>query len=81
MNVRAYIGMFFVIAIILVAVFATWISPYDLGITPNLANKFASPSLTHLLGTDHLGRDVFTRVIYGARISLEVGLKIGRAHV
>jgi peptide/nickel transport system permease protein len=66
--------MFFVIAIILVAVFATWISPYDLGITPNLANKFASPSLTHLLGTDHLGRDVFTRVIYGARISLEVGL-------
>ncbi len=74
MNVRAYIGMFFVIAIILVAVFATWLSPYDLGITPNLANKFASPSLTHLLGTDHLGRDVFTRVIYGARISLEVGL-------
>jgi len=74
MNVRAYIGMFFVAAIILVAVFATWISPYDLGITPNLANKFASPSLTHLLGTDHLGRDVFTRVIYGARISLEVGL-------
>lgn len=74
MNVRAYIGMFFVIAIIFVAVFASWISPYDLGITPNLANKFASPSLTHLLGTDHLGRDVFTRVIYGARISLEVGL-------
>ena len=40
----------------------------------NLADRRAAPSLTHLFGTDELGRDVFTRTLYGARISLVIGL-------
>jgi peptide/nickel transport system permease protein len=40
----------------------------------NPANQFESPNLQHLFGTDELGRDVFTRILYGGRISLEVGL-------
>jgi peptide/nickel transport system permease protein len=39
----------------------------------NLANQSAAPSLRHLMGTDKLGRDVFARVVYGARISISVG--------
>lgn len=55
--------------IILSAIFAPLItpySPYDI----DLSNRFASISSSHILGTDHLGRDVFTRLIYGSRMSL-----------
>lgn len=54
------------------ALFAPLISPYDpLAVEP--ANQFARPSAQHLLGTDLLGRDVFTRVLYGSRVSLSIG--------
>ena len=56
----------------LVAVFAPWLAPYD-----PLAQGFGelqSPSRDHLFGTDELGRDVFSRTLYGARISLPLGL-------
>lgn len=63
-----------IIAIILVcAIFAPWIapySPYDL----DVAAMLQSPSGTHLLGTDELGRDLLSRTIYAARISMEVAL-------
>lgn len=55
--------------LVFVSIFANYIAPF----APdeiNLSNKFASISSTHLLGTDHLGRDVLSRLIYGARISL-----------
>ena len=42
----------------------------------NVAGRLAAPSLTHWLGTDELGRDVLTRVIYGARTSLAVGFAV-----
>ena len=48
------------------------LTPYDLGET-NIALKLSPPSLNHLLGTDHLGRDLFTRMLYGSQISLSVG--------
>jgi peptide/nickel transport system permease protein len=48
----------------------TW--PYDPGAT-NVAGRFLGPSLSHVLGTDHLGRDVLARMLFGARVSLTVG--------
>jgi peptide/nickel transport system permease protein len=68
----ALVGATVAIFWFLVAVFAPLIAPYDpleQAFTP-----LASPSADHLFGTDELGRDVFSRVIYGARISLPLGL-------
>jgi len=56
-------------AVLLLALLAPWIAPHD----PNavdLARKLASPGPDHLLGTDHLGRDIFSRLIWGARVSM-----------
>jgi peptide/nickel transport system permease protein len=58
---------------ILMAVFAPLIAPYD-PLQQDLAGKFAPPSREHLMGQDELGRDILSRVIYGARISLTAGL-------
>ncbi len=71
-NKFAMIGLTTIILLILVSVFAPVISPY----TPsqqNIFERLQPPSLTHIFGTDDLGRDVFTRMIFGARISLSVG--------
>jgi peptide/nickel transport system permease protein len=55
------------------AIFAPWLAPHD-PVKASLSNTFALPSLAgHLLGTDHLGRDILSRLIYGARISVTVG--------
>jgi peptide/nickel transport system permease protein len=61
-----------IVIIFLVAGFASFLSPYDPGKT-NVAFKLKSPSFQHYLGTDNLGRDVFSRMIYGSRVSLSVG--------
>lgn len=53
----------------MVALLAPWIAPHD-PVKVNLLQKLASPSLEHWLGTDHLGRDNLTRLMYGARVSL-----------
>jgi peptide/nickel transport system permease protein len=69
---KALVGLIILAAIIFGAVFAPLISPYD----PN-AQDFdflEAPSREHILGTDDLGRDLFARIIYGARISLFVGV-------
>ncbi len=58
---------------IVMAVFAPLIAPYD-PLQQDLAGKFATPSRAHLMGQDELGRDILSRVIYGARISLTAGL-------
>jgi len=74
-------GISIVLLMVLVALLAPWIAPYpkDIG-EPHIKESFQSPCLTHFFGTDDLGRDVFSRVIYGARISFEVGiLAIGLA--
>lgn len=63
----------FLVLVVLTAIFADLIAPYD----PNkqdLANLLASPTLKHPLGTDSLGRDMLSRVIFGSRISLLVGI-------
>jgi peptide/nickel transport system permease protein len=59
--------------LIFTAIFGSWLSPYD----PNaidMANRFASPSLVHPFGTDDFGRDILSRVMVGARVSLMVGI-------
>jgi peptide/nickel transport system permease protein len=58
---------------ILLAIFAPVVAPYD-PLALNLTEKFAPPSRAHLMGQDELGRDILSRVIYGARISLTAGL-------
>ncbi len=59
------------IVLVAVAVFAPWLTPYGYAIQ-DLPGAFASPSLSHWLGTDEFGRDLLTRMLYGARVSLSV---------
>ncbi len=59
----------------LIAIFAPWLAPND-PIAVNLAHKLQKPSLDYPLGTDHLGRCTFSRILYGARISLGYALLI-----
>ena len=73
MNRLAIIGIAIVAIFVLVAIFAPWIAHYDVGST-NLAMRYMPPSAAHWFGTDSTGRDIFSRVVFGARISLEVGV-------
>ncbi len=67
------IGLIGVIIIILLSLFADKIAPYD--ITEMFTkNKLASPDSKFIFGTDNFGRDVFSRIIFGARVSLKVGI-------
>ncbi len=59
--------------IILAAVFAPLVAPYD-HLAQSLTDRLQTPSMAHWLGTDELGRDVLSRIIFGARISLTIGL-------
>jgi peptide/nickel transport system permease protein len=66
-------GAAIVLALIACAIFASWLTPYDPYAT-DLNAMLAPPSWPHPLGTDEIGRDLLTRVIYGSRISLLVGI-------
>lgn len=68
----AGLGAGIILLWLLIALIAPWISPY-LPDTVDVANRLRPPSLEHWLGTDALGRDVLTRLLYGARISLMTG--------
>lgn len=59
----------------LAAVGAELIAPYD-PVAMNLAEKLKPPSMAHVLGTDQFGRDLFSRIVYGARISLYIGVGV-----
>lgn len=72
-NKLAVVGLVLVIGLILIAVFEKQIAPYNPTDT-NLKASLYSPSVQHLMGTDVLGRDVFSRVIYGSRASLIIGV-------
>lgn len=71
-NKSAVIGGLIIAVVIILAVLASKISPYD-PYEMNMANRLKEPSSQHLLGTDQFGRDLLTRLIYGARVSLQVG--------
>lgn len=72
-NRQAMLGMFMLAVLVFAAVFAGFVAPYD-PVKINLKLQFDPPSLAHLFGTDFYGRDVLSRVIYGMRISLLIGL-------
>ncbi len=71
-NPVAMAGGAVVVLLILVAVAAPYIAPYD-PIVQDLAHSLAGPSLSHLAGTDVHGRDIFSRIVFGTRISLRIG--------
>jgi oligopeptide transport system permease protein len=71
-NKLAVISGFILIALIVLAIFAPWIAPHSYSYQ-NLELGAVGPSSTYWLGTDTLGRDQFSRILYGARVSLLVG--------
>ncbi|MFC4276220.1 ABC transporter permease [Achromobacter aloeverae] len=71
-NKLSWVGIGLLLVIVLVAVFAPWIAPHD-PLQQNIAYRLDPPSADYWLGTDSYGRDVLSRLIYGARVSLLVG--------
>lgn len=72
-NKSAMAGLIILLILILTAIFADFIAPYGYD-DQVLDDQFISPCLEHIFGTDNFGRDIFSRVVYGSRISLQVGL-------
>jgi peptide/nickel transport system permease protein len=72
-NHLATLGAAIVLALFLMAIFAPWLSPYD-PFTVDLDVMTQAPSAAHWLGTDQVGRDLLTRILYGTRISLMIGI-------
>jgi peptide/nickel transport system permease protein len=71
----AVVGLAIILLLIVVGVFAPWLAPYDPYRT-QASNAVQLPNRAHLLGTDNLGRDQLSRIIYGARTSLILGFSI-----
>lgn len=72
-NRLAIFGLAILILLILMAIFADILAPYGYD-EQNLQNTFQTPNLEHPFGTDEFGRDILSRIIYGSRISLQVGI-------
>lgn len=74
-NKMAIAGLIIMLILVLLAIFANLIADYnEVAIKQNTAVRFQGPSREHWLGTDEFGRDIFARIIHGARISLIVGI-------
>ncbi len=71
----ATIGTIIITLLILAAIFAPILAPYD-PIETNVEDRLMKPCIEHPLGTDQLGRDVYSRLLYGARISLTIGIVV-----
>jgi peptide/nickel transport system permease protein len=67
------IGLIIVVTLIVAAVFAPWIAPFD-PLQMGAGRRLVPPDAKHWFGTDEFGRDMFSRVIYGARLTLQIGL-------
>lgn len=72
-NPLGFFGLILVVIVVGSAIFADWIVPYD-PIAINIRERLQGPSVKHLMGTDQLGRDVFSRIVMGSRIALKVAL-------
>ena len=75
MNRLTIIGLIIVAILVIVAILAPWIATHDVGAT-NLSLRYLPPSSNYFFGTDSTGRDIFSRVVFGARISLKVGIVV-----
>lgn len=73
-NYTAVIGMFFVVFFIAVSIGSTLTFDYDIAVSNNFMARLARPSLEYPFGCDDYGRCVFTRIVFGARISLIIGI-------
>jgi peptide/nickel transport system permease protein len=67
------LGLLIVLAVVIVGILAPWITPFD-PFKLSIPEKLQPPGLAHWMGTDQLGRDVFSRIILGTRIALIVGI-------
>jgi len=74
-NRLAVTGFGLLLLVIVAALFAGVLSPYD-PLSMTVTERMKGPSVQHLMGTDNFGRDIFSRVLYGARLSLEVGAAV-----
>lgn len=72
-NTAAVVGLVIILILLLVALAGPFIMPYDPNFS-DMSKSFIQPNMQHWFGTDQLGRDIFSRIIAGARISLTVGL-------
>ena len=70
-NKRAIPGLFILFFFFVIALFAPWIAPFDLKI---LRTPFLSPSWVHILGTNDIGQDILSELVFGTRVSLLVGM-------
>ena len=71
-NPTALVGLIIVTLLILLAIFAPWVAMGKSPLDQDLAGRLAAPSAAHWFGTDELGRDIFTRTLYGARVTLTI---------
>ncbi|MDZ5471322.1 nickel transporter permease [Bacillus sp. 31A1R] len=69
------IGFVFVLVLLVLALFSPQIATHD-PLEVNITNKLQPPSDEHIFGTDEVGRDIFSRIVYGSRISLKIGLLV-----
>ena len=72
-NHLAMVGLVIIVMMIVLALLAPYISPYSYE-AADFKNRYATPSAEHWFGTDELGRDIFSRLLYGSRYSLRIGL-------
>jgi len=72
-NRAAVLGLSIIAILVFMAIFAPYITPYS-PTRNNMPEQLQGPSMEHLLGTDDFGRDIMTRIIYGSRITLQVGV-------
>lgn len=72
-NSMAILGMFFIILMLAISVMSRFTFDYDFAVENDYGNILQTPSLAYPFGTDNFGRDVFSRIVFGARISLLVG--------
>ena len=74
-NKPATVGLVLVVLLLLMVIFAEQIVPYELAIEQHITveDRLQPPSAEHPFGTDHVGRDMFARIVHGGRVSLTVG--------
>jgi len=72
-NKTSWVGLVLFLTVVIIAILAPWIAPHD-PIEQDIFSKLQGPSATHWLGTDYYGRDILSRLMYGARYSLIIGI-------
>lgn len=71
-NKTAMFALIVIVFLVIIAFIAPWIVPYDYAAV-NITDRYMAPCAQHLFGTDNMGRDLFSRVVYGTRYSLSIG--------